>query len=84
MSDCALASLAGSLGACAGRKGAGAPQDMAATSLHNAHRRIGQSVGYLSESDTGGTDKRVKWDRVWVSLMLKCKRKEDSREMGEG
>lgn len=39
-SDCALASLAGCLGASAGRRGAGAPQDMAATSLHNARRQI--------------------------------------------
>lgn len=36
--DCALASLAGCLGVCAGKRGAGAPPDMAATSLHNAGR----------------------------------------------
>lgn len=83
MSDCALASLAGSLEACAGRRGAGAPQDMAATSLHNAHRRIGQGVGYLSEWDTGGTDKRVKWERLWVrGFNVEMQKKEDSREMG--
>lgn len=48
-SDCALASRAGRLAACAGRRGAGAPRDMAATSLHKARGQMGRGVGCLSE-----------------------------------
>lgn len=78
-SDCALASLAVCLAACAGRTGAGAPRDRAATSLHK--RKQGKGVGYLSED---GFMCKV-GQSVWVrGFDIEVYKEGDSREMGEG